>query len=461
MQLNSKTFNGTVGAGFSTLNIGGTLVSTGRYPIESWRVWDTVEDAKAFVMYNGNDATAFEGMILSIKSGDGKGVYVLNKVGDAAKTNGEFDETAWTKLLDNKSNGQYLKSVEYIDSSNSDYADSDADLNDVGLLKFVFITDGGEEEVITYDLNAALSQATINSILQNCAVQNGYTTTVKVGNIAAGTQIAQGTTIEELLKRILCQEMWASGTTAPSLTCTFKANLNDGGTATTGLSGKTLEIGTKITNINYDTFQFNQGKIKSYSGTTETNIDSGCTNTGNPDLSETVTLPYYVVNGQQTLTKASIAYSASTAVAQSNLGTPATGDNASHNNTIAAGTTPKVSCTVTGRYKVWVGTLPYQTLNASSTASDIITAFGNTSDWLDANGNYSKGTVEADGSSQIYAFFPSTHELYGTQMNSSVNPVDLNTAIDYTLPDGTTVSYTLATWGSVSQTYNNVAINKK
>ena len=73
----------------------------------------------------------------------------------------------------------------------------------------------------------------------------------------------------------------------------------------------------------------------------------------------------------------------------------------------------------------------------------------------------SSGTISVDGSHQVYGFFPTTHKMTGTQMNSAVNPVIISSDIDYTLPNGTTIKYTLATWPSVSQTYNAVKVQKK
>lgn len=463
MQIGNKTYNGTVGSNFSTLNIGGTLISTGRYPIESWRVWDTVEEAKSFVMYEGADATAFVGMILSIKSGLGKGVYVLNKVGNAAKTNGKFDETAWTKLLDNSANGQYLKDVEYIDPSSPDYVDSDSDANDVGILKFTFIKDDGTEEIIRYDLNAILSEATINAIIRSCSVNETYTATVSVGNIAAGTTIAKGKSIEELLKEILCKEVWATDKTLPTAAITFKGFVNDSNTFAQ-ISG-TYEIGTKIDNVTYDTVSFTDGRIGSYTGTTKTTISAGCLTDGNPVLTDKVTQPYYVVNGSQTLAKAHQDYEASSADTVSNLGHTATGNYASHKIQVPAGSTAAVSCTITGKYKAWVAGLSYGSLTNQSTPQQILTAFGQSGlKFIDANGQEtfgSSGTISVDGSHQVYGFFPTTHKMTGTQMNSAVNPVIISSDIDYTLPNGTTIKYTLATWPSVSQTYNAVKVQKK
>ena len=464
MQLGNTNYNGTVG-NFSTLNIGGTLVSTGRYPIESWRVWNTVEEAKSFVMYNGADATAFVGMILVVTTGTGKGVYVLDKVGNDAKTNNEFDDSAWTKLLDNQNNGQYLKSVTYIDSTAAGYEDSDSDTNDVGVLQFTFITDGGEEEIVKFDLNSVLSETTINAILQNCAVKNNYIATVSVGNIAAGTPIAAGTTIEQLLKDILCQEVWATGSTNPTAAITFKAKIGESDDYTTSLNGKTLEIGTLLKNITYDGVTFTDGKIGSYSGTTPTQINAGCEQDGNPtvvDGTTPVNQPYAVIDGEQELAKYNVAYTQSNAVTQSNLGTPATGDNASHAISIAAGSTAAVTCKVTGRYKAWVKTLNYESLSSSSTLQQILTALGvNNNSWLGASGQQTfgnSGTISAGASQQVYGFFPSTHKMTGTQMNSAVEPVVIKSDIEYSLPNGTTINYTLAYWPAVSQTYNNVKV---
>lgn len=97
MKLNGKEFHGYLDAttaeskGFQYGNLGMTLGTTGRYPIEPWKIWETYEDAKAYVEYEGNDASAYVGMILTVTTGDDAGVYVVTAVGaDATDSNNNF-----------------------------------------------------------------------------------------------------------------------------------------------------------------------------------------------------------------------------------------------------------------------------------------------------------------------------------------------------------------------------------
>lgn len=97
MKLNGKEFHGYLDAttaeskGFQYGNLGMTLGTTGRYPIEPWKIWETYADAKEYVKYNGNDASAYVGMILTVTTGDDAGVYVVTAVGaDATDSNKNF-----------------------------------------------------------------------------------------------------------------------------------------------------------------------------------------------------------------------------------------------------------------------------------------------------------------------------------------------------------------------------------
>lgn len=96
MNINGKEFNGTIGNTINTIKMGSTLVSTGRFPIESWKVWYDVDDAKAYVADTTASATAYPGMILAIvaknssyystgveyeKNVAAQGVYLVTKVG--------------------------------------------------------------------------------------------------------------------------------------------------------------------------------------------------------------------------------------------------------------------------------------------------------------------------------------------------------------------------------------------
>lgn len=97
MKLNGKEFHGYLDAttaeskGFQYGNLGMTLGTTGRYPIEPWKIWETYADAEEYVKYNGNDASAYVGMILTVTTGDDAGVYVVTAVGaDATDSNNNF-----------------------------------------------------------------------------------------------------------------------------------------------------------------------------------------------------------------------------------------------------------------------------------------------------------------------------------------------------------------------------------
>lgn len=107
MKLNNKEFHGYLDAttaeskGFQYGNLGMTLGTTGRYPIEPWKIWETYEDAKAYVEYEGNDASAYVGMILTVTTGDDAGVYVVTAVGKDAENldeDSDVDSTALVKI---------------------------------------------------------------------------------------------------------------------------------------------------------------------------------------------------------------------------------------------------------------------------------------------------------------------------------------------------------------------------
>lgn len=119
MNLNGKEYEGYPlgGKKFNTLNVGGTIVSTGRYPIESWKIWQTVADAKAFIMYDEPDAAAYVGMVLSVTDDSNpanNGLYVVKAVGANAVKNGSFDESAWQKIGvdDSSASDEILKIIE-------------------------------------------------------------------------------------------------------------------------------------------------------------------------------------------------------------------------------------------------------------------------------------------------------------------------------------------------------------
>lgn len=66
----------------STLNIGGTLVSTGRYPIAPWGQWRTLSDLEDFITDVSASAAAFPGMVVSVVDDEeNNGVYMIWKVG--------------------------------------------------------------------------------------------------------------------------------------------------------------------------------------------------------------------------------------------------------------------------------------------------------------------------------------------------------------------------------------------
>lgn len=87
----------------STLNIGGTLVSTGRYPIAPWGQWHTLSDLEDFITDVSASAAAFPGMVVSVVDDEeNNGVYMIWKVGADAldeNDNTKCSPDAYRKLV--------------------------------------------------------------------------------------------------------------------------------------------------------------------------------------------------------------------------------------------------------------------------------------------------------------------------------------------------------------------------
>ena len=87
----------------STLNIGGTLVSTGRYPIAPWGQWRTLSDLEDFITDVSASAAAFPGMVVSVVDDEeNNGVYMIWKVGADAldeNDNTKCSPDAYRKLV--------------------------------------------------------------------------------------------------------------------------------------------------------------------------------------------------------------------------------------------------------------------------------------------------------------------------------------------------------------------------
>ena len=88
----------------STLKIGGTLIPTGRYPIQGCREWKTLSNLETFILDASPSAAAFPGMIVSVvedSDESNNGAYMIFKVGAAAadeNDNTKCSEGAYKKI---------------------------------------------------------------------------------------------------------------------------------------------------------------------------------------------------------------------------------------------------------------------------------------------------------------------------------------------------------------------------
>lgn len=81
--------------------MGSTLITTGRFPIESWKQWETLSDLKNYIINTDSNATAYKGMVVSVVSDStesNNGVYLIKKVGNDAQSNGVCIDSAYVKL---------------------------------------------------------------------------------------------------------------------------------------------------------------------------------------------------------------------------------------------------------------------------------------------------------------------------------------------------------------------------
>ena len=584
MQLNGKEFHGYLDAttaeskGFQYGNLGMTLGTTGRYPIEPWKIWETYKDATEYVKYVGNDASAYVGMILTVTTGDDAGVYVVTAVGaDAIDSNKNFiglvkigmesdilsiiesneevtaaslndlnkrllsDEitvetlTGTDKGADNFAAYQFKKGGEDLvkitipgDTSlldceyiSQDSSDSESD-SDSGMLKMTYLLANGVHRVVYVDINETMVASEVNALIESAltdkstgyitdeikdkdtklvtsgAVYNAvselkdeidklgdglddvwagtvklgdlldgdsddeeFFTTIDVGNLKAGTTIDERMSVRDLLVSILRKEIWATGKTAPSIK-SFSLYGSVNGTnqiiASTS-STPTYEVGTTlIPSLRESDIVYDKGTIETYNNVNKTSTSSGC----KFDYSKhTLSNSGTVTLGQETKKfTLSVPYTQSTAVTTSNIGTKASGDNASHNIIIGASVASK-SVSVKGEYRVYYDNITIGDNTASDSAIATYLKSKDTQTWTNGTSNVTlnSGSITTGSNQRFYVLCPSEMKLYGTQMNLNAEP-HYTSDYTYTLPNGTSKSYKIYGWTQVDQTYKDVKIVK-
>ena len=584
MQLNGKEFHGYLDAttaeskGFQYGNLGMTLGTTGRYPIEPWKIWETYKDATEYVKYVGNDASAYVGMILTVTTGDDAGVYVVTAVGaDAIDSNKNFiglvkigmesdilsiiesneevtaaslndlnkrllsDEitvetlTGTDKGADNFAAYQFKKGGEDLvkitipgDTSlldceyiSQDSSDSDSD-SDSGMLKMTYLLANGVHRVVYVDINETMVASEVNALIESAltdkstgyitdeikdkdtklvtsgAVYNAvselkdeidklgdglddvwagtvklgdlldgdsddeeFFTTIDVGNLKAGTTIDERMSVRDLLVSILRKEIWATGKTAPSIkSFSLYGSVNGANQIIASTSSTpTYEVGTTlIPSLRESDIVYDKGTIETYNNVNKTSTSSGC----EFDYSKhTLSNSGTVTLGQETKKfTLSVPYTQSTAVTTSNIGTKASGDNASHNIIIGASVASK-SVSVKGEYRVYYDNITIGDNTASDSAiatylkSNGSKTFTNGTSNVTLNG----GSITTGSNQRFYVLCPSEMKLYGTQMNLNIKP-HYTADYTYTLPNGTLKSYKIYGWTPVDQTYKDVKIVK-
>lgn len=581
MQLNGKEFHGYLDAttaeskGFQYGNLGMTLGTTGRYPIEPWKIWETYKDATEYVKYVGNDASAYVGMILTVTTGDDAGVYVVTAVGaDAIDSNKNFiglvkigmesdilsiiesneevtaaslndlnkrllsDEitvetlTGDDKGADNFAAYQFKKGGEDLvkitipgDTSllDCEYISQDSsDSEDSGMLKMTYLLANGVHRVVYVDINETMVASEVNALIESAltdkstgyitdeikdkdtklvtsgAVYNAvselkdeidklgdglddvwagtvklgdlldedsddeeFFTTIDVGNLKAGTTIDERMSVRDLLVSILRKEIWATGKTAPSIK-SFSLYGSVNGTnqiiASTS-STPTYEVGTTlIPSLRESDIVYDKGTIETYNNVNKTSTSSGC----EFDYSEhTLSNSGTVTLGQETKKfTLSVPYTQSTAVTTSNIGTKASGDNASHNIIIGASVASK-SVSVKGEYRVYYGNITIGDNTASDSAIATYLKSKGTQTWTNGTSNVTlnSGSITTGSNQRFYVLCPSEMKLYGTQINLNAEP-HYTSDYTYTLPNGTFKSYKIYGWTPVDQTYKDVKIVK-
>ena len=391
-----------------------------------------------------------------------------------------------------------LVSVKYI---NQDESESDYDSDNTGCLEFVYTLADGTEETVYVDISETITDAELDAYIQNMlvdsangisdlnadkiptvgavksyvnnavaniigengiaaetihmgdAANDGFVATTNVGFIDAGTTIPYDKTVYDILKDILCKELIpaAGDRTLPKIT---NAVVSHDGTIITGGSNIAVEIGTEFdttTPITTVTATYTDGKLKTYgSGNyTMTEINANCSVNGDPYIDS---ISGAGVNGNK-VREGAISftvkqdYSSSQVFALSSSGNQATA------NQISAGTA-STTATSRGAYKIWSGTVTNATANTwlNNTNYNLFkSATGITEGWTNpaASGTVlNGGTITHDNAHAFVLVCPGTYRLYATQLNTLVEGTVNQSFYTHTLPDNTTVSYTLyVLWG--------------
>jgi hypothetical protein len=138
-------------------------------------------------------------------------------------------------------------------------------------------------------------------------------------------------------------------------------------------------------------------------------------------------------------------YNQSTVSAQSSNGANVT------TNQISAGTA-SATATSRGAYKIWSGEVTNATANMWLDKTNYsLFKSGITEGWTNpaASGTVlNGGTITHDNAHAFVLVCPGTYRLYATQLNTLVEGTVNQSFYTHTLPDGTTVSYTLyVLWG--------------
>lgn len=198
----------------------------------------------------------------------------------------------------------------------------------------------------------------------DAVIENGFKVLgTNVGELTSGTQIADGTTVIELLKKMLVKEADCT-TVLPYVSLSL---------STTGV----CEVGTEVEQTLTSTYH--DGKFKydatNYGTATDQYLDAGCTEGTTTYKRDTTTLDSNVdtltMEEGRTTWSSSTAYGASTGTPKKNNGEDST-------QSISASETVASSKTLTGHYKHYYGATTAETV-------DDVTVDGLTTGWTNVN----------------------------------------------------------------------------